>query len=116
MPRGHYDRKKKTAKVETEEKVGLVSADGFTDEEKGVKDGVLPEPVRKEETKAKAEKVGKCKPPHLDQCQCQDSLSPGQAYFEDGETGTIRIGEDHKGEIWFRDANGGRGGWINRRR
>lgn len=104
MPRGRPKNK-------VEEPAGLVSSDGFTDEEVGGSD------VRKEkEAEKKTKEVKRCGPPHLPQCQCQDVLSPGQAYFEDGETGTIRIGEDNKGEIWFRNANGGKGGWINKKR
>lgn len=42
-------------------------------------------------------------------------LGPGQAYFE-APDGTIIIGEDEKDHIWYRGLNGGKGGWINKKR
>jgi len=44
-----------------------------------------------------------------------EPLGPGQAYFE-APDGTILIGEDTKNEMWYRGLNGGKGGWINRKR
>ncbi len=44
-----------------------------------------------------------------------EPLAPGQAYFE-APDGTIIIGEGDKDQVWYRGLNGGKGGWINRKR
>lgn len=66
----------------------------------------------KEETRIPV--LNKCS--HGPICQCQDPLTPGQAYFEDGPTGIHIIGEDSKDQVWYRGGNGGRGYFINKKR
>lgn len=44
-----------------------------------------------------------------------EPLAAHQAYFESPE-GEIIIGEADKDQIWSRKTNGGKGGWINKRR
>lgn len=105
MPRGRP--RKNPVNPVVEEKEGLVSADGIAEEQPSA----IQEPVQEE-----AKEATKCGPPHLPGCQCVDKLGPGQAYFEDGATGTVIIAEDTKREVWARWQNGGRGGWVNRQR
>ncbi len=105
MPKGVFERKKKVS-VEAKPVEKIL--------EKAVPEVVNETPKAKE-----AEKVvlSKCPgKPHLSRCQCKDSLSPGQAYFEDGPTGTVIIGDDTKNEIMFREGNNGKGYRINRKR
>lgn len=63
--------------------------------------------VKEEETKEKEDVVLK---PKL------EPLSQGQAYFEDGMTGTILIGDATRDQLWFRGGNNGKGCWINKKR
>lgn len=42
-------------------------------------------------------------------------LVAGQAYFE-APDGHIIIGEDSKDQTWYRQGNGGKGMWINKKR
>lgn len=44
-----------------------------------------------------------------------EPLGPHQAYFESPE-GEIITGDANKDQIWSRKTNGGKGGWINKRR
>jgi hypothetical protein len=53
---------------------------------------------------------------HHPSCQCKDELSAGQAFFEDGPTGTHVIGDSVNQKIMWHAGNGGRGAWILRKR
>jgi hypothetical protein len=44
-----------------------------------------------------------------------EPLSVGQAYFE-APDGTIIIGDDSRDQVWYRQMNKGKGGWINKKR
>lgn len=66
------------------------------------------------ETKVEVKPVKKCT--HSPNCQCLDTLSEGQAYFEDGPTGTIIIGDAVQQKIMWHGGNQGRGAWILRKR
>jgi hypothetical protein len=44
-----------------------------------------------------------------------EPLSDGQAYFE-APDGTIIIGDDSRDQVWYRQMNKGKGGWINKQR
>ena len=61
-----------------------------------------------EKTEVSKQNISKCQPPHLPKCQCLDILGPGQAYFEDGDTGTVIIGEDTKNDIILRFSQDGK--------
>lgn len=43
-------------------------------------------------------------------------LAHGEAYFEDGPTGTIIVGDATRDQVWFRAGNNGKGCWINKKR
>lgn len=45
-----------------------------------------------------------------------EPLQPGEAYFEDGPSGTVVIGDASRDQIWFRAGNNGKGCWINKKR
>ncbi len=53
---------------------------------------------------------------HHPSCQCQDPLSQGQAYFEDGPTGAIVIGDAVQQKIFWHAGNDGKGAWILKKR
>jgi len=44
-----------------------------------------------------------------------DKLGPGQKYFESPE-GEIITGDESKNQIWSRNTNGGKGGYVNPKR
>lgn len=44
-----------------------------------------------------------------------EPLGPGQAYFE-APDGTVIIGEETADRLWYRQGNGGKGMYINKKR
>ena len=69
--------------------------------------------VSKEETKNAERKKEEVKKDV--QGRVLEPLGPGQCYFESPD-GRVLIGEDTKDQMWDRQMNNGRGGWINKMR
>lgn len=86
----------------------------FEVQEKVVEDasGLKQVENKKEESKSEAveiaRQISKCAPPHLEKCQCKDLISSTQAAFEDGQTGTIIIGDASRNEIILRYIENGK--------
>lgn len=83
-------------------------------EQKVIKEEVKHE--KKEETKETKHVLVVEKPAQAAIAQKLEPLAPGQAYFEDGPTGTVMIGDATRDQVWFRAGNGGKGCWINKKR
>jgi hypothetical protein len=136
-PRGSLG-KAKLAELKKSEKSVLKPAPILKHQSSEVKDVVLPvvfpnaAGITKEEVENAKEKkeekeavkpvlknenvqfVKKCS--HHPSCQCQDKLSAGQTFFEDGPSGTHIIGDDVQQRIMWHAGNGGKGAWILRKR
>ena len=80
---------------------------------------VLTDSQKKEEmnhVKDKKEEIKEVKKEHvLSHKPILEPLQAGQAYFE-APDGHIIIGDDSKNEVWYRQGNGGKGCFINKKR
>lgn len=91
MPRGIPNKKHEEPKTETVTKSFVP-----------LKPIIVKEPIIEAKEKAETKPV-------------LEPLQPGQKYFETPD-GRLIIGEADKMQIWDRQLNGGRGGWVNPKR